>query len=128
MRVCDYGIISLLADVYRFAYPSKSMSYWSAGCPVIALVEPHSELAQTIEHHHLGYVAATRSVAGIAETLLKAVVERRLWNAERRRQIETTCSVLYGQERMLVAWDQMIAGKAPHFAAESFATETFRAA
>ncbi len=110
MRVCDYGVVSLLADVYRFAYPSKSMMYWSAGCPVLALVESQSELAQTIEQHDLGYVAETRSVSGIAETILKAVIERGRWTPERRRQIANTCDALYGLERMLSAWDEVIAG------------------
>jgi colanic acid biosynthesis glycosyl transferase WcaI len=108
MRVCDYGVVSLLSDVYRFAFPSKSMMYWSAGCPVVALVEPQSELAGTIARHDLGYVAATRSVTGIAETVIKAVIERRHWMPERRRQIEQTCCGLYGEQRMLASWDQML--------------------
>jgi glycosyltransferase involved in cell wall biosynthesis len=108
-RVCDYGVISLLPEVYRFAYPSKSMAYWSAGCPVIALVEPQSELALTIEQHQLGYVPATRSVTDIADAILTAVVERQSWTANRRRTIETTSERLFGSERMLEEWDRLIA-------------------
>ena len=109
MRVCDYGIVSLSANVYRFAYPSKSIMYLSAGCPLLALVEPESELAKTIEHFGLGYVATSRSVAHIAETILKAVVGRGKWTPERRRQIEQVCRELYDQKRMLAAWDRLIA-------------------
>jgi colanic acid biosynthesis glycosyl transferase WcaI len=111
MRVCDFGVVSLSANVYRFAYPSKSMMYLSAGCPLLALVEPESELAKTIEDYGLGYVAASRSVAHIAETIVKAVAGRGRWTAERRRQIEQTCRELYDQKRMLAAWDELIAGE-----------------
>jgi glycosyltransferase involved in cell wall biosynthesis len=110
MRVCDYGIVSLSANVYRFAYPSKSIMYLSAGCPLLALVEPESELAKTIERYGLGYVAASRSVAHIAETILKAVAGRGKWTPERRRQIEQVCRELYDQKRMLAAWERLIAG------------------
>ncbi len=108
MRVCDYGIISLLPEVYRFAYPSKSMTYWSAGCPVIALVEPQSELAQTIEHHDLGVVASCRSVCTVAETLMNAILDRHHWTPERRRLIEAKCHELFGFERMHAAWDGIL--------------------
>jgi colanic acid biosynthesis glycosyl transferase WcaI len=111
MEACDFGIVSLAANVYRFAYPSKSMMYLSAGCPIVALVERESELAQTIEHHGLGYVAPNRSVAGIAETMLKAVVQRAAWTIERRDQIAQTAESLFGHARMLHAWDQVIADK-----------------
>jgi glycosyltransferase involved in cell wall biosynthesis len=108
MRACDYGVVSLRPDMYRFAYPSKSMMYWSAGRPVIALIEPESELAQTVQLHGLGYVAAARSVSGIAETLIKAVVERRHWTAERRLHIEQVCRDLFGECRMLARWDELV--------------------
>jgi colanic acid biosynthesis glycosyl transferase WcaI len=110
MRVCDYGVVSLMANVYRFAYPSKSIMYVSEGCPVVALAEPESELAKTIDEQGFGYVASSRSVAGIAETLLKAVAERRRWTPERRNQIAQAAEQLFGQSRMLATWDQLIAG------------------
>jgi hypothetical protein len=111
MRVCDFGVVSLSANVYRFAYPSKSSMYLSAGCPLLALVEPESELARTIQRYGLGYVAASRSVAHIADTIVKAAVGRGRWTPERRRQIEQTCRDLYDQRRMLAAWDRLIANE-----------------
>ena len=111
MGVCDYGIVSLMSNVYHFAYPSKSMMYWSAGCPIVGLVESESELAQTISWHKLGYVAARMSVAGIAETLVKAVAECRRWSGDERRRITQSCHDLFGIERTLAAWDELIADK-----------------
>jgi colanic acid biosynthesis glycosyl transferase WcaI len=110
MRVCDYGVVSLMADVYRYAYPSKSMMYLAAGCPILGIVEPLSELARTITTNKLGYVAPSRSVMSIAETLVKAVAERSRWTTGERRRIEETSRDLFGGERMLAAWDEIIAG------------------
>jgi glycosyltransferase involved in cell wall biosynthesis len=113
MRVCDYGVVSLLANVYRFAYPSKCIMYLSAGCPVVSLVEPESELARTIEQHNLGYVARSRSVLDIAEIMTRAVAERHRWTASRRSEIERKCEELFGESRMLEAWMHLISGEVP---------------
>jgi glycosyltransferase involved in cell wall biosynthesis len=42
------GVVSLMPGVIRTAYPSKTLSYLRQGCPVLALVEKDSELAETI--------------------------------------------------------------------------------
>ncbi len=84
------------------------MMYFAAGCPVVSVVEPHSALGHTITAHGLGYVAASRSVASIAETLVKAVAERSRWTAGERRRIEETGRELFGSGRMLAAWDEIM--------------------
>ncbi len=119
MRVCDFGVVSLLADVYRHAYPSKSMMYLSAGCPLLVVVEPESELARTVERHGLGYVATSRSVADIAAALTRAATERSRWTPERRRAIAQTSQQIFGEQHMLRAWDNLLAPTAstlPHAA------------
>jgi hypothetical protein len=106
----DYGIVSLLSDVFRCAYPSKSMTYWAAGCPVVALVEPQSELATTIGQHRLGLVSASKSVTDIADVITSAVNQRRFWSTDERRRIQKTCRALFGTKRMLAAWDELLPG------------------
>jgi colanic acid biosynthesis glycosyl transferase WcaI len=113
MRVCDYTIASLAADAHYSTYPAECNLHGWAGCPVIAIVEPHSELAQSIERHDLGYVATSCSVAGIAETLLNAVAERRQWTPQRRSQLEKCCRVMSSQVEMQRAWDEIITGTSP---------------
>jgi glycosyltransferase involved in cell wall biosynthesis len=108
MRRCDYGIVSLLADVYRYAYPSKTMMYLSAGCPLLAVIEPESELARTVARHGFGYTAPSVSVADIADTMRRAVEERERWTIERRTAIAQTCEHLFGERRMLAAWDKLL--------------------
>ena len=108
MRVCDYGIVSLLADVFRFAYPSKCMMYLSAGCPLLVVVEPHSELARTVEQHGFGHVARSQSIANTAEAITHAVAERGNWTLERRQAIAQTSQQLFGEEQMLRSWDGLM--------------------
>jgi glycosyltransferase involved in cell wall biosynthesis len=108
MRSCDYGVISLLPDVYRYAFPSKCMTYLSAGCPLLAVVEQESELARTIVRHDLGYVVSGQTAADVAAAMLRAAAERAKWTPGRRRAIQQTCAALFGEARMLAAWDQLV--------------------
>ncbi len=108
IRASDYGIVSLLPDVYRYAFPSKSMMYLSAGCPLVAVIEPDSELARTVRDHDLGYVAANRSVEDLAEAIATAATERGRWTPSRRQEIAQFASRLYGRDRMLAAWDLIV--------------------
>lgn len=57
IRNCDVAVVSLQPGLYRFAYPSKVLTYLAAGIPILALVEEESELARTIRDRHAGQVA-----------------------------------------------------------------------
>jgi glycosyltransferase involved in cell wall biosynthesis len=108
MRRADYGIVSLAPQVYRYAYPSKSMTYLSAGCPLVTVVEPASELARTVVRYELGYVAASHSPAAIVAALHQACDERYRWTAARRGALAAACESLFGEQRMLEQWMALI--------------------
>lgn len=65
----DLGIVSLEPGVIEAAYPSKTMSYLRQGCPVLALVESHSELARMLESTGAGRQADPGDVGGVVSTL-----------------------------------------------------------
>ena len=43
-----------MKDMYKYARPSKTMSYLSQGKPIIAIVEKNSELVKNMEQSHYG--------------------------------------------------------------------------
>ena len=78
----DIGLVSLSADMYRVAYPSKLLTYLGLGIPVLALVEPASNLANTIRTYGLGTVPDDFSATAVGEAL-----ERLLANGASRTKI-----------------------------------------
>ena len=54
MATFDAGIVSIQPDIYRYAYPSKTLTYLGLGLPLLALVEPESALAVSIAKDRLG--------------------------------------------------------------------------
>ena len=75
MAEADLGLVSLLKGMTAVAYPSKLLTYQALGLPVLALVEPESALARGLEESGTGVVARTRSAAGVAEALERALAD-----------------------------------------------------
>lgn len=84
---CDAGIVSIQPDVYRFAYPSKTLTYLGLGVPLLAIVEPESGMAKDIATHKLGVAAAGRS----RPELQQAFIDLDTWlkvNKDRSKSIK----------------------------------------
>lgn len=69
IRDADIGLVSLSPDVFRVSYPSKVLTYIGLSLPMLALVEPESQLAREIEAEDLGAVPAAPTPVAIAEAL-----------------------------------------------------------
>lgn len=57
MKQCDFGLVSLDRDLLKYAYPSKTITYLSAGLPLAIIADVESELAQMVRRYHLGVVS-----------------------------------------------------------------------
>ena len=49
ITAADVGLVSLEPEIYRYAFPSKTLTYLGLGMPMLAVLEPESELANMIE-------------------------------------------------------------------------------
>jgi glycosyltransferase involved in cell wall biosynthesis len=99
------GVVSLLPGVYQVAWPSKSLAYWAAGCPVLGILEPQSRLAETIVEHELGVVAEARTGAAVAEAVLEAQAAYGLQPG--RAAIRRFAERRFGRRGILEAWDRL---------------------
>lgn len=71
----DIGLVSLSANIYRVAYPSKVSTYHDLGLRILALVEPESQMARDLKRHGTGAVpreATPEAIGAALETLLAA--------------------------------------------------------
>lgn len=108
-RMCkaDLGVISLRPGVYRYAYPSKTMAYLAAGCPLLGIIEPNSELGLSILERNLGYLSKQRDPHGIADAIRVANRNRSYWCNERDR-IREFANGLFNKRRMLHEWCELV--------------------
>jgi glycosyltransferase involved in cell wall biosynthesis len=57
IATADVGLVSLEPGIYRYAFPSKTLTYLGLGLPILAIVELESKLAESIRQDELGWVA-----------------------------------------------------------------------
>lgn len=75
IAAADIGLISLEPEIYRCAFPSKTLTYLELGVPLLAILEPESKLAQMIEENRLGWVAPVRNPAAIGNSIRRAAAD-----------------------------------------------------
>lgn len=97
------GVVSLSPNVIHSAYPSKTMSYLEAGCKLLCIVEPESELARMATSQELGVVCNPPTAESIADAIRS---EFRRWqtNGYDRSTIQTKGRRMFGQDVILAKW------------------------
>lgn len=71
IRRSDIGLVTLIPEVYKYAYPSKTMAYLEQGKPIIAVVEAESELSKMMEVEGYGFSVPIGNADTIAKLLLR---------------------------------------------------------
>jgi len=65
IKQCQVALVTLTPNIYKYAYPSKTITNLSLGMPLLALVEEESELAVSINDMNLGFAANINSEEGV---------------------------------------------------------------
>jgi len=107
MEEADLGLISLEHEIYKYAYPSKTMNYFAAGCPVLALIEQQSDLAKKVAADRLGYTCPIENEALVAQTVSRAWEERAALRGQ-REALRAYAQKEYGRERILECWEALL--------------------
>jgi glycosyltransferase involved in cell wall biosynthesis len=108
MQDADMGVVSVQPAVCRVAYPSKTMTYLAIGLPVLAIVEPQSELARMIEGENLGVVVPRPQPEEIAATIRAAIGRREEFRA-RRRDIARIAERHFSPVAICQQWVELLA-------------------
>lgn len=103
----DIGLVSLTADIYRVAYPSKLLTYLGLGVPVLALVEPESHLARDLVSSGVGDVPASDGPDDIA-----AALDRLLAANLDRNTVLNGYATFADRDAVLSAWCDLVQGLA----------------
>lgn len=69
IRDADLGIVSLNKNIYKYAYPSKTMAYLEEGCPLLVSVEGYSELSKFVDEKNIGICVSDKSPLHIAQAI-----------------------------------------------------------
>lgn len=109
MQKADLGLVALRPDIYRVAYPSKSMMYLAAGCPLLAVLEPASALSRTVRDHGIGYAVSDDSPETIAATIRQAFADKKSGRFPTNEHVLKKSTELFGLEKALQTWTSFVA-------------------
>jgi len=71
IRQADIGLVTLVPEMYKYAYPSKTMAYVEQGRPIVAVVETESELSKEMQSQGYGFSVPTGNANALAELLVR---------------------------------------------------------
>jgi glycosyltransferase involved in cell wall biosynthesis len=108
IAAADVGIVSLEPEIYRLAFPSKTLTYLGLGLPLLCVVEPESQLAHMVADNGLGWVAP-RDPAAIAAAIGTIGDARAQLPAMRGKAADWFASKL-DRPAVLDRWSAMIGG------------------
>ncbi len=107
IRNADLGLISLIPNMYKFAYPSKTMSYLEQAIPILAMIEDESDLAQTIIKNNIGFVSNIYNHQNLANLLIKLNNDQS-WKLELKKSCLKTFKTQFSEKVILDKWKNII--------------------
>lgn len=99
IATADLALVTLAEDIYRYAFPSKTMTYLAQGCPLLVSVEEESSLAKFVRGKDVGVVVTPGDSAGMARIIAElasstADLKRMAINAARQADSEFSPAAL----------------------------------
>lgn len=72
LNACDISLVSLAPEMLGLGVPSRTYNILAAGKPVLAVVEPSSEIARMVQEEAVGWVVAPGSPQRLATAIREA--------------------------------------------------------
>jgi glycosyltransferase involved in cell wall biosynthesis len=72
LNACDVAVISFVPGMAGVSVPSRMYNILAAGKPIIAVADPHSELALAVEEESVGWVVPPGDVDALVQTIERA--------------------------------------------------------
>jgi colanic acid biosynthesis glycosyl transferase WcaI len=107
MREADVGFVSLVPGLYRYAYPSKAITYLEQGCPVLVAVEPESRLAQDVVDNELGLAVPPNDVEALVRAIRKLADSPELVE-QMKQHARAVGTDRYAEAAVLPSWSRLV--------------------
>lgn len=107
VKNADLSLITLGRDIYRTAFPSKTMTYLKMASPILVMVELNSELAELTANKRLGYVSPPGDAESLASNILEAS-QSPATTDEMRTNARAVCEELFSEQRCLDRWSLLL--------------------
>ena len=115
IAAADVGLVSLEPEIYRYAFPSKTLTYLGLGVPIFLIAEHESKLSSFVENMNRRWVSEGREAGSISRSLA------RMWAAEKPsiHELRHLTSAEFGCDCTMSRWIAQVATLNKHNEEES---------
>ncbi len=107
MEKASLNLVSLKPDIFHVSYPSKTLSILSCSGPVLAVIEPHSELAKMVVAEKIGFTAEPDDHRSIVDAI-RSAYDARENDPKLRKNAKRLYDDRFARERALDRWSDLI--------------------
>lgn len=107
MQRADYGFVSLVPTLYRYAYPSKTTTYLEQGCPLLLAVEPESELAKELTVAGVGMVVS-QTCPQILATEIASLIDLNDDREAKKDAARAYAQAHFSEKVLLPKWSELL--------------------
>ncbi len=103
----DLGLVSLMPNMYKFAYPSKTMTYLEQGIPILAMIEKESDLALDIVNENIGFVVPLEGHRELANLLIE-LNKNQDWKVRLKKSSLKAFKKKFSDKVIMKKWRELI--------------------
>lgn len=107
MARASAGFVSLVPELYRYAYPSKTMTYLEQGCPVLVAVEVDSGLARDVTGNSAGVAVPGGDVDALATAISSLADDPEGLGSMRQKALEFSARA-FATDVVLARWSSLL--------------------
>lgn len=107
IKKADIGLVTLMPNTYKYAYPGKVMTYLEQGRPFISTIEPESELAITMKNEGFGFSVVGSDTTKIAN-LFKKLADDTSWKLKMYDAAKIAYEKNFTMNKILNQWSNLI--------------------
>lgn len=107
IRTADLCLVSLAPEIYKYAYPSKTMTYLCEGRPLLVSIERSSELARFVKECGVGIVVHPEDPVALADRLGAIIDNADELHAMSERAARTG-QQWFDRDKVLDRWSRLI--------------------
>lgn len=107
MARASIGFVSLVPELYRYAYPSKTMTYLEQGCPVLVAVETRSCLARDVINNGAGVAVPGSDVDALVNAISSLADAPESLDSMRQKALEFSTQA-FAPNVVLARWSSLL--------------------
>lgn len=105
MGEASLNLVSLKPDIFHVSYPSKTLVSLGRGTPLLAIIEPESELARMVKQEKIGYTAGGE--AREIEQVIRTAFAHKDELPAMRRAVHELYQRRFMRENILESWAEL---------------------